>query len=336
MSLNFELITSVERLESLRDEWNGLLPTNPTNEVFLTWEWQSTWWEAYLPGDLWVVAARDDNGALVGLAPWFREAGSLVIRPIGCVEVTDYLDILAKPDHREAFLTGVADMLAAHRDDYSRVNLCNNPGRSPTSEELPRLLTDRGFTVNVRIQEVCPTIALPNDFETYLNQLEKKQRHECRRKMRRAEENDPKVAWYLVGPTHNLKTEIEQFITLMAQSHPEKAQFLTDPQNTAFFRAVMPKIAACGWLHLAVLTVGGAPAAAYLNFDYNNRIMVYNSGLVPDTFAYLSPGIVLLLYMIQHAIGQGRGEFDFLRGNEDYKYRMGGVDYPVREIQIYK
>lgn len=336
MSLKFERITSRDRLESLHNEWNGLLPTNPTNEVFLTWEWQTTWWESYLPGDLWVIAARDESGALVGIAPWFREAESLVIRPIGCVEVTDYLDIFVRPEHRSAFLSGLADLLYECRDEYSRVNLCNNPGRSPTNEDLPRILTERGFTVNVRVQEVCPTIALPTDFETYLNGLDKKNRHECRRKMRRAEENDPKVEWYIVGPNHDLQAEIEQFIKLMAASHPEKTQFLDDPKNAAFFRAVMPKIAACGWLHLCVLTVGGNAAAAYLNFDYNNRIMVYNSGLIPETYSYLSPGIVLLLYMIQHAIGQRRTEFDFLRGNEDYKYRMGGQDYPVREIQIYK
>jgi len=84
---------------------------------------------------------------------------------------------------------------------------------------------------------------------------------------------------------------------------------------------------------LTFLTVNGKPAATYLNFDYDNRILVYNSGLVPQTYAHLSPGIVLLAFNIQRAIDLGRREFDFLRGNEEYKYRMGGIDRPVMMLE---
>ena len=119
----------------------------------------------------------------------------------------------------------------------------------------------------------------------------------------------------------------------MAASHPDKARFLEDPQNMTFFRAIVPIVAACGWLQLSFLTVNDEPAAAYLCFDYDNRILVYNSGLVPQTFAHLSPGIVLLAYLIRHAIDSGRSAFDFLRGNEEYKYRMGGHDHPVMLLE---
>jgi CelD/BcsL family acetyltransferase involved in cellulose biosynthesis len=45
----------------------------------------------------------------------------------------------------------------------------------------------------------------------------------------------------------------------------------------------------------------------------------------------VSPGLVLLLSMIEHAIGQGWGRFDFLTGNEPYKARMG-----ARPRQLYR
>jgi CelD/BcsL family acetyltransferase involved in cellulose biosynthesis len=247
--------------------------------------------------------------------------------------VTDYLDVLAAPERREAFLSGVADCLAQHGGAYAAIDLCNIPEGSPTLESLPRLLAERGFAVRVKLQEVCPTIALPGDFETYLGQLDKKQRHEARRKLRRAEEAEDKVEWYIVGPQHDLAAETERFIQLMAASHPEKDAFLQDPKNMAFFRALVPKMAACGWLQLSFLTANGNPAAAYLNFDYNNRIQVYNSGLVPASYSHLSPGIVLLLYNIRHAIEIGRSHFDFLRGNQDYKYRMGAQDFRVMNLE---
>jgi CelD/BcsL family acetyltransferase involved in cellulose biosynthesis len=330
--LQFELIQTPERLHSVEHEWNPLLTQNAINEIFLTWQWQTTWWAAYKPGQLWVIAARDDSGALAGIAPWFCEAESQVIRPIGCVEVTDYLDVIAHPDHREAFLRGVVDWMADKQDCYSRINLCNNQDGSPTVEQLPRLFQERGFAVQVRTQEVCPIIELPGDFEAYIDKLDKKQRQEARRKLRRIEE-DNDIKWYIVGPEHNLHEETEAFAALMAASHPEKKAFLDNPQHMAFFRAMVPCAAANGWLQMAFLTVNGERAAAYLNFDYDNRIMVYNSGLLPQKFGAISPGIVLILNLIDHAIKDGRAEFDFLRGNEEYKYRLGAVDRPVYEIQ---
>jgi CelD/BcsL family acetyltransferase involved in cellulose biosynthesis len=71
--------------------------------------------------------------------------------------------------------------------------------------------------------------------------------------------------------------------------------------------------------------VDGQKAAGYLNFDYVNRIWVYNSGLA-RRFTDLSAGWVLLGYLLQWANEQKRLEFDFMRGDEDYKYRFGALD----------
>ena len=88
-----------------------------------------------------------------------------------------------------------------------------------------------------------------------------------------------------------------------------------------------------GWLQLAFLTVGDEKAAGYLNFDYANQIWVYNSG-INFNFSSISPGWVLLGYLIQWAIENGRETFDFMRGDEVYKYRFGGQDKFVIRAQV--
>ena len=332
--MKLDLITTVEGFDALQPEWNDLLPTSSTNQIFLTFQWQRTWWNAYQPGELFIVAGRSESGALVGLAPWFIEADTRIIRCIGCVDVTDYLDVLAPAAEREPFIAAVADLLVEHTADFSTLDLCNIPHDSATLEILPRFLTDRGFSLQIKQQEVCPTIELPADFEGYLAQLDKKQRHECRRKLRRIEENQvDKIEWYIVTREHDLDAEIEKFLHLMRASHPEKAVFLTNEQHLTFFRTMVHQVARCGWLQLSFLTVNGMPVSTYMNFDFNNRILVYNSGLLPEGYSQFSPGIVLLLYNIQHAINLRRPVFDFLRGNEEYKYRMGGKDRPVMNIE---
>ena len=94
--------------------------------------------------------------------------------------------------------------------------------------------------------------------------------------------------------THDIDEEVEKFLALMRASHPEKAKFLDDPKNLAFFKTIVPQVYRCGWLKMSFLVINGTPSAAYCDFDYNERILVYNSGLLPQENAHLSPGIVLL------------------------------------------
>jgi len=67
------------------------LKRSPADNIFSTWEWQSSWWKAYQAGELWLISCRDDQDRLVGLAPWFiqtQPGGERVVRSIGCVDVT--------------------------------------------------------------------------------------------------------------------------------------------------------------------------------------------------------------------------------------------------------
>jgi CelD/BcsL family acetyltransferase involved in cellulose biosynthesis len=130
-----------------------------------------------------------------------------------------------------------------------------------------------------------------------------------------------------------LDAEIEAFMRLMAND-ADKAKFLTPAM-----RAHMQQTARCafeaGCLQLAFLEVKGEKAAGYLNFDYLDKLWIYNSGL-DWKYSEYSPGWVLLANLIRNAIDAGRTEFDFMRGNEDYKYRFGAVDRFVMRILVKK
>jgi CelD/BcsL family acetyltransferase involved in cellulose biosynthesis len=326
---------TLDAFRTLRTEWDELLPRSISNRVFSTFEWQITWWEAYAPGELWVIAARDDEDRLIAVAPWFIETrpDERVVRSIGCVDVTDYVDLIVDSPNTAAFCTALAQYLAEQRGRFDRINLCNIPEQSPTLAYLPTLLQHCGFASDVELQEVCPVIALPISFEGYLENLDKKERHEIRRKVRRAAGEAETLDWYIVGVEHDLEQELDRFIALMAASQPAKAEFLADSKNDAFLRQIARITYQCGWLQLSFLRINGEAVATYMNFDYANQIQVYNSGLALDRYSHLSAGIVLLAYNIQHAIETGHTLFDFLRGNEVYKYRMGAQDTKVFKLK---
>lgn len=321
--------------DELKAEWNDLVHRSSSNRIFSTWEWKSTWWESYHPGRLWVITCRDDNDRLVGIAPWFigeSEQGRFV-SIIGCKEVTDYLDVIVDSDYIGDVLQCFAVYLREHSDEFDSLSFCNLPEDSVAYQRLPAFLEQCGFAISTSHEDVCPIIDLPSTWEEYLAMLDKKQRHELRRKLRRTQGVNTNVDWYILGQDDDLDAAMEDFLRLMAASDRDKQRFLQDEQNVRFFKAISRVLQPIGWLQLVFLTVDGARAAAYLNFDYNGQILVYNSGLLPGEYGHLSPGIVLLAYNIRYAIENGRTAFDFLQGDEDYKYHMGGKDINVYNLE---
>ncbi len=331
--MNVTAYTDSTVFEALKPAWNDLLKRSSSDLIFLSWEWQSIWWDAYHAGELWILTVTDDNGVLVAIAPWFiqhRDDGR-VVRTIGCVDVTDYVDIIAEADTASLVYPVLAEYLNQHRSRFDWVNLCNIPEASPTYRQFPDALRKVGFDADLVLQEVCPIIHLPDEWEAYLGMLDKKNRHELRRKVRRAE-SESKLEYYVVGVQHNFEHEVNKFLDLMRTSQPSKAEFLAIPENAAFFRAILRAAFEKNWLRLSFLHVDGVPAAAYCDFDYNGEILVYNSGLDLSVKPHLSAGIVLLVYNIAAAIESKHRLYDFLRGNETYKYRMGAQDTCVYKM----
>jgi CelD/BcsL family acetyltransferase involved in cellulose biosynthesis len=131
-----------------------------------------------------------------------------------------------------------------------------------------------------------------------------------------------------------LSEDMEDFFDLHRKSSPDKEDFMSEPTMQGFFHEVARFSLAQGWLELSFLLINGEKTATMLCFAYDNQTLVYNSGYDPQRFAYLSPGIVLLGYHIQDSIAKGHTAFDFLRGDEVYKYRFGGQDSEIFQVTV--
>jgi CelD/BcsL family acetyltransferase involved in cellulose biosynthesis len=322
---------------ALKPEWNDLVHRSCCDALFLTWEWQSTWWKHLGEGDLVLLGFRGDDGHLVGIAPLFHtqsDKGQSTLSLVGCRDVSDYLDLIVERGQEDAVYNALLDYLENEASPWDVLDLCNIPQDSQTFGRLRDLAEGRGYQTLVEVEDVCPIIELPATWDEYLDTLDKKQRHEIRRKLRRAE-GGTDVRFVIVGREHDLHAEMEIFIDLHQKSTPEKDEFM-DPQMQGFFYDVAQVLQAQGWLQLAFIEIDGRKAAALLNFDYDDAILVYNSGYDPAQFSHLSPGILVTTRCIEHAIELGRGKFDFLRGDEVYKYRFGAQDTEVRRLVIAK
>jgi len=327
--------TNSTGFELLANEWNDLLARSVHPPFFMRYSYQNMWWHYLGNDDLALIAVRNEQGQLVGLAPLYAKTnanGQRELSFVGCVDVSDYLDLLVDRDYVEPVHQALLGCLAGDYLAWDKLYLCSLPHHSITPTQLGKAAQQRGWQTRVSQQDVCPVITLAGSWDDYLANIKKKQRHEIRRKMRKIE-NEAETRWYVIDSGAGLAEAMEDFIELHQKSTSEKEDFWSD-EMIAFFKALAWELVEQGWFKLYFIEVNGHKAAAMLCFDYNNEFLLYNSGYDPEQFAHLSPGNVLTSYTIQHAIELGRKRYDFLRGDEVYKFRFGAEAEPVYDLEI--
>jgi CelD/BcsL family acetyltransferase involved in cellulose biosynthesis len=332
-----EFILHKDFTEINPESWNNLLTESITDVPFLRYEYQRTWWEGLGGGEwkqaeLLLISARE-NDQLIGIAPLFLtdHDGLPALMLIGSIEISDYLDLIVRPADLPRFITGLLDYIASIGAlRWHALDWYNLPDSSPTLTALKEESAKRNWTFSQEVYHPTPYIPIPGDFETYLAGIEKKQRHEIRRKLRRAAESGI-VRFYIVDGNANIESEVNAFIDLMVQD-PKKANFLHPAMRTQMSN-ILHIAREQGYLWLAFLEVDGVKTAASLNFDYKGKLWGYNSG-VGSGHKELSPGWVLLSNVIQWCCENQRHEFDFMRGDEEYKYRFGAVNRFVMRMRV--
>lgn len=338
--MNFSLHRDFSEFSLRAESWNALVEQSIADTPFSRYEYLSEWWKT-LGGGEWqsaelVLVSASENDQLIGIAPLFIADydSQRALLLVGSIEISDYLDLIVREQDLPRFLSGLLDFLSSSFDGrWSALDWYNLPDSSPTLAALKTEAEKRGWTHHQEIYRPTPRIPLNGSFEEYLSRIDKKQRHEIRRKMRRAAEADENVRFYVVDKDSDIEPELESFLHLMLQD-PQKAEFLHEVMRDQMSNSIRAAHA-YGYLWLGFLEVDGQKVAASLNFDYKNKLWGYNSG-VSRAHMELSPGWVLLANTIQWCCENGRYEFDFMRGDEEYKYRFGGVNKYVMRAKIIK
>jgi len=253
-----------------------------------------------------------------GVAALAREADGTVTFAGG--QLTDEQDVVASPGHEAEVATLVARWIAEQQPP--RVRLEYVPEERPTLEAFDAVLAKAGYGVTRARQTVSPVLDLPESYETYVQSLGKKERHELRRKVRRLEGAGP--ATFRFAADGERAAVLDRFFALHRLSRGEKAGFMTADVER-FFRDIADALAPLDRLRLGVLTFDGADVAVLFGFAVGKVIALYNAAYDPG-LASLSVGIISHAWAIREAIARGYTTYDLLRGDEPYKYDLGARD----------
>ncbi|MDP6425523.1 MAG: GNAT family N-acetyltransferase [Dehalococcoidia bacterium] len=316
--------------DEMANDWNDIFDSYDGNQIFTSFELQKTWWD-HFGNDFEnriILMSKGDSKIIVPFK-LSGNTGSL----IGSKDLFDYQDfVYSGCSDIHQFMECFAHYLAKDID-VNELKLTSIPRESPILTILPEYLEKNNWTVNISNEDVTPKIQIPNSWGDYLGSLKKKHRHEIRRKIRRLY-NYGKVEELEVRDYNGVQEHLDDFFVLHRISSAEKQNFMT-PERESFFRDIALKLCQQGILRLRFLIVNSIKVAASMSFVNHEVEYLYNSGYNPD-FNDLSVGILNHVFSIRKSIIEKNNVFDFMRGNEIYKYRLGGTDEHIFKLMAQK
>ena len=316
-----------ESFDSLASCWDDPSHRLKWNSVFVLPAWLKAWWQVFgAEAELYLGTIRKDE-RIIGIAPLLVKEGRASI--IGSADVCDYLDFVVAPGMEVDFFNVLLDDL--RQRDINQLELESLRFDSTVLTSLIGIAQNQGHKVLCHPVDVSVDLDLPSTWEEYLAILTAKQRHEVRRKLRRLLEAG-KVDYHIVEDSAAVHDAMDIFLKMFIESRSDKATFLTS-QREYFFRLLADTMAEAGLLRLGILELDSIPTATIMYFDYNDCIYLYNSGYDPQ-YNSLSAGLLSKVLCIKESIEEGKQRFDFLKGDETYKYHLGGREIPLYNCQI--
>lgn len=335
--MQIDVITRPEELKNLRENWDDLYARDPDAHFFVSWTFLSTYLRRF-EGTWFILAARTGpaGSAYVALLPLrlrtrMKKKTGEVYHEInmGGNHAADYTGIVCAPESANRAIAAFAKHLKTMHWVSLHLENLRMSGRRVRC--LMEHLSDSRLTMRKmkRVNQkdnvdncICPEIELPDSWERYLEgNLSSNTRQKMRRYLRKLESSSEFRITYADAST--IQRDIDILLDLWRIKWTERKGNLVPglvKSNRLLFRDAFES----GSLFLPVLWHHDRPLSALAIFvDPVKKSMLFHMVGRDETADMLPSGLVLHGHCIRRAIEQGFRTYDFLRGNEPYKYSFG-------------
>lgn len=346
--MQVDVITDVETLAKLRQDWERLYKADPEAQFFVSWAWLVPYMRFY-KGAWFVLAARLGNPgspyvALMPLRMRTRMSGKtgLYFNEISMAgnNAADYTGAICDPVHAEMALKAFGRHVA--QMGWARLNLENlRMSRERVFAFIGQFSRDifamREFSRVNAADNVdncrCFAAALPDTFDGYLdNVLSTNTRQKLRRFLRKVDAGELRITR---ADADTYERDIDTLLELWrikwgARKGDRLAAILHNN------RRVLRESFRNGTLFLPVLWQGDRPLGALAIFvDPVKKALLFFMAGRDETVTSIPAGLILHGHCIKLAIENGLTTYDFLRGDEPYKFAFGVTESKINCAQIY-
>lgn len=341
------IIDDFDSFIAVKNNWNSVYSQDRYAHFFLSWEWLSGWLEMiYEP---WLILAfspadSDDYAAFLPLKFTLEGEDGEQLRCELCMagnSMADYTGLLCLPGHEQEAVSAFSQHILEQLT-WSAFSLGNMLQTDPRMALLLKLFPSSDYSLmQIRTrnegeetnQDVAPYTLLNDTWEDYLAcQVSSNTRQKIRRFLRKVDASD---RFHIAETTaDNLETHIDILLDFWQsrwrEHKGEDCNVIMD-----YVREIIIHCFEYDCLHLPVLWQGERPLGAIANFlDTRKQVVLFVITGRDRTVKTPPPGLVLHAYAIRHAIRHGFKVYDFLRGDEHYKYSFGAKERYLRHITV--
>ncbi|WDT75063.1 MAG: GNAT family N-acetyltransferase [Candidatus Manganitrophus sp.] len=310
----------MEQWRELSKEWNDLLHRSGSNRVFLTSEWLYSWAECFLKEEraLYILTVYNDK-TLIGIAPWCirkaRYAGFPMrrIEFLGTPETgSDYLDVFAKKGKEKEVARSIYHFLfgegASQWDCFGFLDI---PSDSLFLLHFMELMQEDGKYLEVEAGAFCPIFALPKTREDFLAKLSYSRRQRYLRDSRILEKE---------GDVRHDSIRLESGLALKEFRALYQKRWTDSDPLFLFLEQALLRSQGGDQVQLDLLNVKGRMVAGLLHLRYGESLSLYLMAVDHTFNKTISIGNILVGRSIEKAMAEGFSEYNFLKGNEEYKF----------------
>ena len=329
--LTLSVACGLEELLSIQEDWEELWRSDLDCTPFQSPGWLIPYLQVFRPESVSVLLIRRQH-RLIGCFPFWRDdsSGRPVLKILG-QGVSDYLDALCQVEERTRITPLIEDWLATelqfcHLAEFSQLRkdavLRSIPGPSR-------------FCETIRSGVACPALSLfpfKGSGEPAFPPA-----------MKRNTENSYRQA-AKIGPVQLDMADNASFDDILGdlfRLHAKRWQqrgspgVLANAEQQAFCREAFYGLNRLACIKLFRLRIGTAPVAVLVALC-QNQVVYYYIGAFDPEYSKFGPGNLIIRQVIEFCAKSGFRWFDFLRGQEAYKYKWGAKDQEtyVRQIRL--
>ena len=339
-----DIIRDIEGFRRLKETWNYIAENSQETTPFHSFAWNRIWWEVYGgKRRLFVIVLRSEVEvvAIFPLMISLQSIGICSMRKIQFIGAgkSNYLGPIMAGDPGMLWSQAI-EAIFDHRSSWDIVEFGRMRVASNAFQGLQKALTGYKRTKSITRKDKhcggCPSIMIKGTWEEYYEQrVSKNARKKQERKYRNLEKKG-KLSFSHSGTSETLRDLLDEIAKIEHESWKglQHMGLFWHDRNREFMIRVCSAFADLGWLGILALRLDRRLLSYYIAFNHNNRYYLYSTAYDPE-FKKYSPGILLLKYGIQRSFDKGYVEFDFGRGEEQFKLNWSNNIREINKVLLF-
>lgn len=344
--MHIDVIDRFDQFQEARDDWLRVYASDDTAQIYLSWGWMAQWLPL-IEKQWFILAAKvsPSAGQYVAFFPMrarthlSRSGGFFTELAMAGNRFADYTGFICDPSFRKSAIAAFGKHLNGM--NWAVINFESVRASAADMKTMLRCFPNLDFSVEPRSMvnpgtdidnSICPYADLPDDWDQYLAGLSANTRQKLRKLLRKVE-NDPELQI-----SHATSETIDRDIeTLLKFWKAKWAEIKGDkmPSLEGNLRHMLKLAFEHDMLLLPVLYDGDRAVGVHgLLIDHEKKALNFLVGSRDPDFTNPQPGLALHAHTIRHGIGQGFTKYDFLRGNEPYKYSFGVKEWRISSTLV--